>query len=63
MAMLRVRKELTISPWQLLDALKKMGYLVGDDICLQEARMSEDGKDVVLSWAETEREVYEGTPL
>lgn len=61
MAMLRAKYELTVEPWIILQALLVAGYVKQTDergFCLQAACMSEDGKGVVLSWADTEREVF-----
>lgn len=61
MAMLRSKYELTVEPWIMLQALQDAGYVKQTDergFCLQAARMSEDGKNVILSWADTEREVF-----
>lgn len=61
---LNVRKELQLTPWDLLVALKNAG-LVDEDCCAPDVKLVSsteinEGRTVVISWNLTEKEVTYG---
>jgi hypothetical protein len=56
---LNVRKELHLTPWDVLCALRKAG-LVDQDCCAPDVKMVEktdvnEGRTVIIAWSQTEQ--------